>query len=411
MPREGALILDLEVQNFMSLRDTQRVELAVGAAVEQSDRSAPAWQGSEFRVSKVAAFFGPNASGKSTVLRALPFLAAFLKESFQLSPDASLNCETFGETKSQDSPTRFSVGFPGPEVLTEQSVADPMGAGCRYNYELQLTHRGGRRVVLSESLHYWPSSTKRKTRLFERNASGEVAAGKEFYLSKHRSVLKSILRDNASVISTLAQLDHGPSLMFRNAAGQIVSNIFMEKTVVDETAMLRFYQANPTVLASVNTDLKRIDLGIRSMAIHLGTTGPMATFEHEGLSKPVPLHLESHGTRQFLQIYPWIIGALATGGVAVLDEMDIAIHPHVLPEILRWFYSGTRNPKGAQLWMSCQNASLLEELDKDEVWFCEKDRSGATTVYGLREIAGVRRVDNFYRKYMSGTYGAVPTIG
>lgn len=405
------MILDLEVENFMSLRDTQRVELVVGAGVENSEKLGLAWPGADVRVSKVAAFFGPNASGKSTVLRVLPFLSAFLKDSFQLSPDASLNCEPFGDEISQDKPTRFSVGFPGPEVITEQAAIDPIGACCRYNYELRLTYRGGRRVVLGESLHYWPTLTKRKTRLFERDASGEVAAGKEFYLSKHRAVLKSILRDNASVISTLAQLDHGPSLMFRNAASQIVSNIFIEKTAVDETAMLRYYQANPTMLAAVNSDLKRIDLGIRSMSIQLGTAGPFATFEHEGLSRPVPLHLESHGTRQFIQIYPWIMGALISGGIAVLDEMDIAIHPHVLPEILRWFYSETRNPKGAQLWMSCQNASLLEELAKEEVWFCEKDRSGATSVYGLREIAGVRRVDNFYRKYMSGTYGAVPTIG
>jgi hypothetical protein len=61
--------------------------------------------------------------------------------------------------------------------------------------------------------------------------------------------------------------------------------------------------------------------------------------------------------------------------------------------------------------MSCQNASLLEELSKDEVFFCSKDEQGATSVYGLRDIAGVRRIDNFYKKYMSGTYGAVPNIG
>jgi hypothetical protein len=404
------LILDLEVENFMSLRDPQRMDLTVGAGVDDSDRMSRAWPGADIRVSKVAALFGPNASGKSTVLRTLPFLSQFIKDSFQLPPEASLPCETFGDTASEDKPTRLSVSFPGPQTIREEVAIGPQPEGfCRYNYELLLTRTGARRTVMGESLHYWPNN--KKTRIFERDSNGEVVGGRDFYLSKHRAVLKRILRDNASVIATLAQLDHGPSLLFRNAASQFFTNIFMEKTVVDETAMLRYYQANPAVLESVNNDLKRIDLGIRSMSIHLGTAGPFATFDHEGLTKPVPLFLESHGTRQFIQMYPWIVGALSAGGIAVLDELDIAIHPHVLPEILRWFYSPTRNPHGAQLWMSCQNASLLEELTKEEVFFCEKDQSGATSVYGLREIAGVRRVDNFYKKYMSGTYGAVPNIG
>jgi len=405
------MILDLEVQNFMSLREPQRLNLIVGAAVENSDRQTPAWPGARERVSKVAAFFGPNASGKSTVLRALPFLSFFIKDSFQLAPDASLLCETFGDEAHEQEPTRFSVSFPGPELTSEgQSFVKEMPL-CRYTYELRLTNAADRRIVLDESLHYWPSSTNRRTRLFERNGDGEVIAGKEFHLSKHRAVLKRILRDNASVIATLAQIDHGPALMLRHAASKLFTNLYGEKAALDEAALLRYYQANPHMLVAVNTDLKRIDLGIRSMSIHVGASGPFATFDHEGLSKPVPLSRESHGTHQFLQIYPSIMNALETGGVAVIDEMDIAIHPHVLPEILRWFYSASRNPKDAQLWMSCQNASLLEALSKEEIFFCAKDRTGATSVYGLSEIAGVRRIDNFYRKYMSGTYGAVPTIG
>jgi AAA15 family ATPase/GTPase len=125
----------------------------------------------------------------------------------------------------------------------------------------------------------------------------------------------------------------------------------------------------------------------------------------------VPLVLESHGTRQFLLAYPYLASVLENGGIAVIDELDLAIHPLVLPEILRWFYSAERNPHNAQLWMTCQNASLLEDLTKEEIYFCEKDACGGTSVYGLKDIQGVRRVDNFYRKYMGGTYGAIPTIG
>ncbi|MCX4137204.1 AAA family ATPase [Paraburkholderia sp. SEWSISQ10-3 4] len=409
------MIHSLEIQNFMSVRDCQLIDLGVGSAVSDfPERYAETWTGSGQRVPKVVAFFGANAAGKSTVLRALQYLSWFVKDSFQFGAGNSLPFEPFWDNSSEGMPVRLAVEFAGPEKFfpgTQPGISFMSDARCRYMYELNLQLVDGRRTVLREGLYFWPSRAKRRVRLFERNATGDVDAAKEFALGSHRAVLKKILRDNASVIATLAQLDHLPSLALREAAGKFSSNIFLEKLAVNETAMLQYYQANPTMLASVNNDLASIDLGIRSMSIVQGSNGPVATFRHEGLSRDVPLMLESHGTRQFLQIYPYLAHVLQFGGIAVIDELDLAIHPRVLPEILRWFYSKERNPHGAQLWMTCQNASLLENLTKEEIYFCEKDSTGGTSIYSLKDIQGVRRVDNFYRKYMGGTYGAVPTIG
>jgi AAA15 family ATPase/GTPase len=52
------------------------------------------------------------------------------------------------------------------------------------------------------------------------------------------------------------------------------------------------------------------------------------------LSDPLPIQLESHGTRQFIRIFPMIAQALQIGGVAVIDELDQSIHPSILPEII-----------------------------------------------------------------------------
>jgi predicted ATPase len=113
----------------------------------------------------------------------------------------------------------------------------------------------------------------------------------------------------------------------------------------------------------------------------------------------------------FVRIFPLLNQALETGGVAVVDELDLAIHPLVLPEMLRWFHDRDRNPHDAQLWMTCNNASLLEDLVKEEILFCEKDDHGRTTIYSLRDVQAVRRSDNYYRKYLGGVYGAVPHLG
>ncbi|MFT4181143.1 MAG: ATP-binding protein, partial [Rhizobium sp.] len=133
--------------------------------------------------------------------------------------------------------------------------------------------------------------------------------------------------------------------------------------------------------------------------------------KHEGLHAPMPFFLESQGTRSFIRIFPLLLLALERGGIAVIDELDVSIHPLVLPEIVRWFYDPRRNPAGAQLWMSCHSASLLDDLSKEEIVFTEKDQRGRSSVYTLAEVQSVRRNDNLYKKYLGGAFGAVPQIG
>jgi predicted ATPase len=134
-------------------------------------------------------------------------------------------------------------------------------------------------------------------------------------------------------------------------------------------------------------------------------------FAHKGLDRPLLFQFESEGTKSFIKIFPYLKEALIVGGIAVVDEFDSAIHPSLLPEILRWFHDPKENPRNAQLWFSGHSASLLEELKKEEIFFTEKDQRGRTRIYGLGDIESVRRSDNFYQKYLGGVYGAVPRIG
>lgn len=401
----------LEIANFYSVREPQVIDLRVaGHAPPEPGRTAPLWAKAPDRAPKVVVLFGANASGKSTVLKALSFLSWFVRESFRAAPESWMPYQRFNDEKARELPTHLAVHFAGPADL--QRATDPNVAQCRYAYEVSLGGPGNQPPrVLSEVLRYWPPHAGRQVRLFERNEKGAVSAGKEFGLSGFRQALEKVLRPNASVVSTLAQLKHPLATLLWQTAGLIQSNILIEKQEINDDTIARFYAANPKQLELLNKDIQRIDLGVRSMSVQQGTNGPIAWFEHRGLATPLPVHLESHGTRLFVRIFPLLNQALERGGVAVVDELDLAIHPLVLPEILRWFHDSERNPHDAQLWMTCNNASLLEDLIKEEILFCEKDDLGRTSVYSLRDVQAVRRSDNYYRKYLGGVYGAVPHLG
>lgn len=400
------MLYELEIENFYSIREAQAIDLRVAAnAPDVPGRFAPIWKESKDRAPKVVAIFGPNASGKSTVLRALSFVAWFVRESFSIAPGAQLPFEKFNNEEGQRAPTRLTISLAGLADPTDDS-ADAQQ--CRYQYAIEI---GAAHVVTQEALHYWPPETGRKVRLFGRDADGKVIAASAFGLSGFRQALEKVLRPNASVISTLAQLKHPFATSLWEAAGLVFSNILIERADGVEEQMVRFYADNPKLVTALNREIERIDLGIRAMKLEMGPTGPIALFAHEGHDKLMPLVLESHGTRTFLRLYPFLLRALETGGIAVLDELDSAIHPLVLAEILRWFYDRERNPHDAQLWMTCHNASLLEDLAKEEVLFCSKSGDGQSEVYSLGDIQAVRRDDNYYRKYLGGSYGAVPQIG
>jgi hypothetical protein len=265
--------------------------------------------------------------------------------------------------------------------------------------------------VASEALFFWPRGSGRRIKLFERGGHGEVTAGPAFALGGFAQPLEKILRPSASVISTLAQLNHPVAQSIRAEAAKIRGNVFLGKKEYNDDDVIRHYAQTPGLTVSLNREISRFDLGIESMTIDNGPSGPRAHFVHPGFAGTIGMASESHGTRQFIKLYPFLLTALEAGGVVVLDELDTAIHPLLLPEILRWFHDADRNPHHAQLWMTCHNPSLLEDLIKEEILFCEKDRRGATAIFGLSDIQAVRRTDNYYRKYLAGMFGAVPHIG
>ena len=263
------MIHHLEIENFFSIRDPQQVDLRVAAnAPDLPGRFGPPWKGSKDRTPKIVAIFGPNASGKSTVLRAISFIAWFARESFNLAPGARLPFEKFNSNEGRDAPTRLCLSLAGVADPEDESD-DPVQT--RYQYELEIDAKF---EVASEKMHYWSPETGRKVGLFSRTADGKVTGSSAFGLAGYRQALEKVLRPNASVISTLAQLGHPFATSMRLAATHVFSNILIERADGMEEQMVRFYADNPALVESLNREIERIDLGIRAMKLPLTSRHP-----------------------------------------------------------------------------------------------------------------------------------------
>ncbi|NBU28630.1 MAG: hypothetical protein EBS42_10610 [Caulobacteraceae bacterium] len=406
------MIYRLEIENFYSVRDQQVLDLTIAPNVPDPDgRFAPLFPGSELRAPKVVALYGPNASGKTNVLRALDFIMNFVRDSSQRTVPG-FPCDRFNDEASRNRPIRLAFEFGGvmdlsPETLHRLANGEAVQYGL-YRYELILSVADGTpSLVQSEALRQKPEGKGKWQRVFERVDKGDVLAARSFGMSGYRHLLNT-LRPNVSVLSSFAFFQHPTAKLFVDLARTVIG---VMNSPQDDQGLVKFLAQEPDLVSRLNRDLRRIDLGVEAMKFVESASGPMPMFRHEGLEVDMPWLLQSHGTRAFIRLFPLISLTLQRGGVAIIDEFDTYIHALVLPQLLSWFYDRkTRNPQDAQIWLSCHSASLLDDLVKEEVVLCEKDSLGRTRAFSLMDMKSVRRDENLYRKYLSGVYGAVPQL-
>ncbi len=121
---------------------------------------------------------------------------------------------------------------------------------------------------------------------------------------------------------------------------------------------------------------------------------------------------ESGGTQKLVKLAGPILDTLETGKVLVVDELDSRMHP-LLTRLIVSLFNSPANRSNAQLIFASHDTTLLTPrlFRRDQVWFTEKDRYGATDLYSLVELKGVRKEAAFGREYIQGKYGAIPFIG
>lgn len=394
------MIHRIEIENFGSIRERQIIDLGVPATAPALERFPNSRASERVRLPTVVAFFGPNASGKSTVLRAVVRIMDFVAHSFGLAPDAPLaGFQPFRDDEWWRRATSIAIEFD----------ADWIGDQPRaYRYQLALENGevpGAR--VSHESLRI--RDGRRFRLVFQRNGQG-IRCASELQLPPADARLKAV-RPNASVISTMAQLNHD---FFRKAHADIdVTQRYVAdygSVLPDAQNALRFLHTYGA-LEELRAQISRFDVGIKDISIEETPAGLMVLFQHEGLNRPVRVAEESNGTRSFISIFPALWFSLKTGRPALIDEFDVDLHPLLIPEILNWFQDPESNPQQAQLFFAAHNVSIMDHLEKEEIYLVEKSRDGASAITALKDIRGVRREPSLQRKYLGGVFGAVPNIG
>jgi hypothetical protein len=368
------------------------------------------------RINKVVAFIGPNASGKTSALKVLSFLRWFVTDSFQQMKGEKdtipLDQYAFTDSKNK-SPTHIQIEY------------DCNGAD--YRYEISLTPER----VLLEALYKKEDAHFNYLVKRERNdAENKYAIRQQDGFGLEIKVMQNILRQNVSIISAGEALNNPLLKELAQFWRSMATNVNRAgkswfTVAVDNSSLLsaaNSYQKAGRRFTLAKKILRDMDLGLHDIELKEVKVQKEASQELRDVILPLGLHkvqdsiyrldmgLESSGTKNLFVLLNRLLPVLESGGLAVIDEMEADLHPHMIPVLLRLFVQKGTNPKNAQLLFTCHSLEVLKHLEKEQVVLVEKNEEGKSSLYRLDEVKPVRRDDNIYAKYNAGAYGAIPNL-
>jgi predicted ATPase len=387
-------------KNFLSFKDTTEVSFQLTKHAPENGMSFVLETGQ--RLTKAIAVIGPNGSGKTNLLKPLAFLGWFVSASFQSDPKAKIPVEPhfFGEGAASE----FQVEF------------DHDGKLWRYELVVNADR------VLSESLHV------KTTRLFSYVFGREWAGESQGYRIKQQNFgfnqsEAEKVRENASLISTAAQ--YQVPLASQLASGSLSTNVnyagrqhFNDNDVMQAAG---YFAGNEGASTRMSSLLRAWDLGLSEVRVKV-LDFPNEKGEIQKIPFPFGVHRdgtretelllfqESSGTQSAFVLLSRLLPVLANGGLAVIDEFEADLHPHMLVPILDLFFSPETNPHNAQIIFTCHSVEVLNLLHKSQVMLVQKDEACNSEAWRLDSMQGVRNDDNLYAKYMGGAYGAIPNV-
>jgi AAA15 family ATPase/GTPase len=121
------------------------------------------------------------------------------------------------------------------------------------------------------------------------------------------------------------------------------------------------------------------------------------------------MEYQSNGTKKLFAIIGIMLKTLKKGGVIAIDEIDAKLHPLLVRMLIRLFNSIDKNPNNAQLICSSHDVLLLDEnIRRDQIWFVDKDEYTTSELYCLSEYTDVRKDSKLLKRYLLGTFNAIP---
>jgi uncharacterized protein len=436
------MLIEFTVGNFLSFKEPVTLSM-----VASSDKSLPEnvirnAQGTKFDLLKSAAIFGPNAAGKSNFIKATTILYGFVNEYFSIiKPGMMLPMTPFGlDKKYSTQPSLFEIVF--------------LSEGIRYQYGFKADAVR----VHDEWLFSFPKNQSRKVfhRIFNKEnenyeyqygtgwkAKARIAKEIEESTPSNASFLSMSARFNVDIAQRVTRwfLEKWRRLISSDREGnkseyRSIVEFMQKEELLNKEGLLK--EEILALFNELNIDIDNLEIESRSLSEmpdymkarfknssdydEKNDALTIVKAQRTGVDEkgnPIdvffPLQVESDGTQKLFLIGGTLAGVLTKGRILWTDELHASLHPYLTRRIIEYFHETRKNVSDAQLIFTTHDSSLLDTdslFRRDQIWFVEKDKSGASELFSLWDIKrSPRKTENIRKRYLEGRYGAVPILG
>ena len=398
------ILQDFSFGNFRSFKEIQTLSLSKAQLTSAKDMALEPThtfnhKGSAFL--KTKAIYGANASGKSNVVKALDTFLKIVSDSVKDSKVLSLmNQSAFFQMIFWIDEVRYRYGF---EVKKGEITSEWL-YGKEGKQELCYFIREDHAITEIDKTNFAEG-------VIYMNLTQQGGEGEEMLLPTNLflTVLASFgfgkiskrIISNLSSINIISGLSN-PAMM--SYAKEALADAHKKAFILN---MLKKGDTSISDLELIELDegtdfeKQKKSLLLVSKKDFLGDSSHR-TFSFE--------KYESEGTRKLFELSPYIYEAVKEGRPLVIDEFDARFHPMLTKRMVQLFNS--EENRQTQFIFVTHDTSLLSNnlLRRDQIEFVEKDKEGASHLYSLAQINGIRAEDSFEKDYIHGKYGAIPLV-
>lgn len=373
--------------------------------------------------------FGPNASGKTSILQAASILRGIIISRFnkRIFMPNKINTEA-EQTKS----TEIGVTFSGLSKIFDYSVIYD-GAGILeerldIDKEVEFSVKNEKIIELSDRLSekFQDIQQEFQTRCILSDSKKQERTllwclRKEFPgIAKELSFAFNFFKDQLAIFqSNNLPIPTAFDLLVASCEGQteqekkenavkeisfllkkLDSRIesFSFRTVLIDETNINIFQNAPFRLRPDDGVIEKVEV----QTFHKNDEGSLVSFDL--------FEEESKGTQRLMALVALFLWATKNGKTVLIDELEASLHPLLSTSLISIFKDKRYNKTNAQIIFTTHNTDFLEwdVLQLSEVALVDPRGFNGAQVMRLSEIEGLRNANNFRRRYLNGDFGGIP---
>ena len=424
------MIINFNIKNFGSIKNQQTLSFEAEKTKHLEDFYVSKIK--KLRLLKIALIYGANASGKTTILKAIDFLKDLVLE------------PAVKKTEKLDfKPFLFDINTPKENTILS---IDFLQNETRYFYEVEFNQE----AIIKEVLKFSnPNSAKVFTRTTDlKNQFTEIKFGGKIKVEKtalktleantlwNNTVLGGYLKTNIEIKELKEASDWFKDYLYsliypKSDLAMFITSLIDENKIKKENVLTILKKADLNIsdilieekeedipeglLDFIEKSSNIPDEELKKIKSKKKITTVQLDLEHfvEGEKYTLPFELESEGTKRYYSFSGLLNLLIKESNAFPIDELGSSLHPDLYQYFLLSFLA---NSKNSQIIATTHNREILNDRDiirDDAIWITDKSKDASTELYSFADFdtTVIRDTTNRLNAYKSGKLGGIPNVG